>query len=448
MPERTLRRAFDAAIAAAHPGRALRGHLPAMPRGRLVVVGAGKAAALMAVEVERAYRAHGARVEGVVVTRYGHAVATERIAVVEAAHPVPDALGAAATEAMLTLVDGAGRDDRVLVLLSGGGSALLGSPAGLSLAGLREVVEALLRSGADVREMNIVRRRLGRAAGGRLAWRARPAPVTALVVSDVVGDDPADVASGPTVPDPTDDAAALRILDRFAIAAVEARARLADGAAAPAPGATDPVWANVDTRVVASARAALDAAAAVLRGRGWPTVVVADDVTGEARAAGAFHAALVRNVLAGRGVAAAPCAFVSGGETTVTVRGDGRGGRNTEFALAFALGLPQAAPVWALVADSDGIDGVGENAGAFVLPELWRRVDRREAHAALDRNDSLALFEAAGSTLATGPTGTNVNDLRFVLIGRPDGPAGARADDDRERAGSTRAGSTATGSMG
>jgi glycerate 2-kinase len=414
----TLRRAFDAAVAAAHPGAAVRPHLPPLPRGRLLVVGAGKAAAVMADEVERAYPA-GAAVAGLVVTRHGQGRPGGRIAVEEAAHPVPDAAGASASERMLALVDGAGPDDHVLVLVSGGGSALLGAPAGLSLDGLREVVTALLRSGADIREMNTVRRRLGLAAGGRLAARAWPAPVTALAVSDVVGDDPADIASGPTVPDPGGDDQALAILDRYGIAAPEARARLRAGAHAPAPAAADPGWSRVRTQVVASSRGALDAAAASLRAAGWPTFVLADDVTGEARVAGALHAAIARAELAGRGAATPPCAFVSGGETTVTVRGDGHGGRNTEFALGFALALPEGAPVWALAADSDGIDGRGTHAGAFVTPELWRRVSRETARAALERNDSLSVFEASGDVLVTGPTGTNVNDLRIVLVGRP-----------------------------
>lgn len=421
-PIESLRRAFDAAVAAAHPGAALRGHLPAAPRGRLVVVGAGKAAAVMAAAVDAAYPADTA-LEGLVVTRHGQGgAAAGRIEVAEAAHPLPDAAGAAAAERMLALAAGAGRDDHVLVLLSGGGSALLGAPAGLTLAALREVADALLRSGADVREMNVVRRRLGRAAGGRLAARAWPAPVTALVVSDVVGDDPADVASGPTTPDPSDDAAALAVLDRYAIDAAEARARLRAGAFEPAPPADDPRWRRVRTIVVGSARVALDAAARSLRAGGWPTAILADDVEGEASAAGAWQAAVVRNVLAGRGVAAPPCAFVTGGETTVTVRGDGRGGRNTEFALGLALGLPDGAPVWALVADSDGIDGRGTHAGALLTPDLWRRVERGHARERLARNDSAGLLEEAGALLVTGPTGTNVNDLRLVLVGRP--PAG------------------------
>jgi glycerate 2-kinase len=433
-PQLVLLQAFEAAVAAAHPGIALRAHLPPPPRGRLLVVGAGKGAAVMAAEVERAYPPGLATVEGVVVTGRGQGAAAGRVAVLEAGHPLPDEDGQAATEAMLALVDGAGQDDHVLALVSGGGSALLGAPAGLSLHGLREVVAALLRSGADVREINVVRRRLGRAAGGRLAWRARPAPLTALVVSDVVGDDPADIASGPTVPDPTDDATALAVLDRYAIDAPEARARLSAGAEAPAPPAGDPDWGPVTTRIVASSRLALDAAAAALRAAGWPTTVLADDVTGEAREAGAWHAAVARSVLTGRGVTRAPCAFVSGGETTVTVRGEGRGGRNSEFALGLALALPDGVRLWALAADSDGIDGVGGHAGAFVDPHLWRAVTRAAARAALERNDSLSVFEAAGSVLTTGPTGTNVNDLRLLLIGRPDAEPSAEpsAEPDAE----------------
>lgn len=425
-----LTRAFDAAVRAADPGAAVRPHLPEPPAGRLVVVGAGKAARAMARAAVDHYGALGVAVEGLVVEPAGSPEAPEPIrgvAVARAAHPVPDAAGAAATERLLARVDAAGPDDHVLVLVSGGGSALLGAPAGLELEDLREVVAALLRSGADVRAMNVVRRRLGAAAGGRLAARAAPAPVTALVVSDVVGDDPADVASGPTVPDPTDDAAALAVLDRHAIAAPGARARLAAGAQAPAPSASDPSWRRVRTVVVASARRALEAAAVELRHAGVPTALLAPDLTGEAREAGGFLAAVARGCLEGAGPTAPPCAFVSGGETTVTVRGDGRGGRNSEAALGFALGLPDGAPVWALFADSDGIDGTGPHAGARVGPDLWRRVERAWARTALERNDSAAVFERAGALFVPGPTGTNVNDVRLVLVGRPpSAPAAAR----------------------
>ncbi|MFN2321905.1 MAG: glycerate kinase [Trueperaceae bacterium] len=424
-PEALLRDAFAAAVAAADPADAVRPHLPEPPSGRLVVVGAGKAAVAMARAVEQAYAARGASLTGAVVVRRGAEGAATRpdaaraIAVYEAAHPVPDAAGAEATRRVLDLVDGAGAEDHVLVLVSGGGSALLGAPAGLALADLQEVVAGLLRSGADVAEMNVVRRRLGAAAGGRLAFRAAPAPVTALVVSDVVGDDPADVASGPTVPDPTGDADALAVLDRYGVDAPGARARLTAGALALAPEAGHASWSRVRTIVVASARRSLDAAARRLRRAGLPTALLAPDLTGEARDAGGFLAAVALGCLDGAGPLQPPCAFVSGGETTVTVRGDGRGGRNSEAALGLALALPAGAPIWALCADSDGIDGTGPHAGAFVGPDLWRRVDRAWARAALDRNDSASVFERAGALFAPGATGTNVNDVRLLLVGRP-----------------------------
>jgi glycerate 2-kinase len=426
-PEALLRGAYAAAVAAADPAGAIRPHLPEPPSGRLIVVGAGKAAVAMARATEAAYAARGVAVEGAVVVRrddgpHGTPHAPTEggaIAVLEAAHPVPDAAGAAATEHLLALVDEAGPDDHVLVLVSGGGSALLGAPAGLAAEDLQRVVSELLRSGADVTEMNVVRRRLGAAAGGRLAARAAPAPVTALVLSDVVGDDPADVASGPTVPDPTTDADALRVLDRHGVEAPGARARLEAGAHAPAPAAADPRWARVRTIVVASARRSLEAAAAHLRRGGVPTTLLAPDLTGEARDAGGFLAAVALGCLDGGGPCPPPCAFVSGGETTVTVRGDGRGGRNSEAALGLALGLPDGAPIWALCADSDGIDGTGPHAGALVDPGIWRRIDRAWARTALDRNDSAGVFERAGGLFVPGPTGTNVNDVRVVFVGRP-----------------------------
>lgn len=434
-PVDLLQGAFAAAVAAADPDAAVRAALPDPPRGDLLVVGAGKAAVAMARAAEAAYRERGVAVRGAIIVPHGTRAAGARltdadaaptgIESLEGAHPIPDAAGAAATQRLLALVDGAGAEDHVLVLVSGGGSALLGAPAGLALADLREVVDGLLRSGADVASMNVVRRRLGAAAGGRLAARAAPAAVTALVVSDVVGDDPADVASGPTVPDPTGDADALAVLERAGVAAPGARARLRAGAHAPAPPASDAAWARVRTVVVASARRSLLAAAARLRRAGWPTTLLAPDLTGEAREAGGFLAAVALGCRDGVGPATAPCAFVSGGETTVTVRGDGRGGRNSETALALALALPIGAPVWALCADSDGVDGTGPHAGAIVDPDLWRRVDRAWARGALERNDSASVFERAGGLFVPGPTGTNVNDVRVVLVGRADAPDAA-----------------------
>ncbi len=421
-PRHLLRGAFAAGVATADPGAAVLRHLPEPPTGRLIVLGAGKGAIAMARAVEDAYRDRGVAVVGAVVVPRsdgkGDPPSLRGVEVLEASHPVPDEAGRRATLRLLALADEAGRDDHVLVLVSGGGSALLGAPAGLEPSDLRDVVTALLRSGADVREMNVVRRRLGAAAGGRLAARAAPAPVTALVVSDVVGDDPADVASGPTVPDPTTDADALAVLDRYDIVAPGVRSRLRAGADAPAPPADDGLWRAVRTTVVASARRALDATAAHCRRAGWPTHVLAPDLEGEAREVGACLARIALGSLAADGAWRPPIAFVTGGETTVTVRGGGRGGRNSEWALGFALALPEGAPIWSLAADSDGIDGTGPHAGAFVDPDLWRRVDRRWAEAALHDNDSATVFERAGSLFVPGATGTNVNDLRVVLVGR------------------------------
>jgi len=420
-----LRRAFDAAVAAADPAAAVRAHLPPPPpSGRIVVVGMGKAAAPMAAAAEDHYDALGVAVEGVVVTRYGHAAPLRRVRCLEAAHPVPDAAGVAAGRALLEAVDAAGADDLVLVLVSGGGSALACAPlAGLDLAAKQAVTDALLRSGADIGDINVVRKHLSHLKGGRLAARAAPARVLALVVSDVVGDDLAAVASGPTVADGSGPVDALAVLDRFDVAAPAARAALERAARAGAGAATPPADADArcETRLVASNQASLEAARAVLDEAGYRTLVLSNAITGEAREAGAFHAAVAVQVWRHGQPAAAPVALVSGGETTVTVRGEGgRGGRNSEFALALALALPADAPVAALAADSDGIDGFGGHAGALVTPTLLRALDRPAARDALARHDSYAVFEAHGHLLVTGPTRTNVNDVRVVLVGASD----------------------------
>ncbi len=418
-----LRDAFEAAIQAADPGAAVRPHLPPPPeRGRLVVVGMGKAAAPMASAVERHYAALGIAPEGVVVTRYGHAAPLEHLRLLEAGHPVPDEASQAAGEALLAAVDGAAADDLVLVLVSGGGSALACAPlAGIDLAGKQAVTGELLRSGADIGEINLVRKHLSALKGGRLAARAAPARVLALVVSDVVGDDLAAVASGPTVADGSGPLDALAVLDRYALAAPAARSaleRAADDGEGAAPRPDDPCLASVETRLVASNQASLEAARAPLEAAGFRTLVLSNAVVGEAREAGGFHAAIALQAWRHGQPGAPPLALLSGGETTVTVRGDGgRGGRNSEFALALALALPPAAPVAALAADSDGIDGIGGHAGAFVTPTLLQRLDRRAARAALARNDSLTVFEEADHAFVTGPTRTNVNDVRVVLVG-------------------------------
>ena len=416
-------RSFRAAVAAAHPGRAVQAYLPEPPRGRLIVVGGGKAAAVMAAAVDAHYPREIA-LGGLVVAPHGSEGCGGRIEVAFGAHPIPDAAGAAATERMLALVATAGPDDAVLVLISGGGSALLGAPCGVSLASYRLLVTALLRSGADIREMNTVRRRLGAAAGGRLAMAAQGAPVTALLVSDVVGDDPADIASGPVVPDPGGDEAALAVLARWGIDISQITERLRAGALNPAPAPEDRRWERVAWRVVVGNRAALAAAQRVLQSDGWPARWLASDVVGDARAAGTWHAAIAAAIASGAGIVDPPVALLSGGETTVALPSAGaaptaRGGRNSAFALALALALPPGAPVWALAADSDGIDGVGGHAGALVTPALWQRVGRAEGRVALAEFDSAGLFERAGHSLVTGPTGTNVNDIRLLLVGRP-----------------------------
>ena len=325
-----------------------------------------------------------------------------------------------ATERILRLVESAGEDDRVLCLISGGGSALLSAPDGLSLPELARLTQALLRSGADIGEMNAVRKHLSRVKGGRLALAAAPAPVLALLVSDVVGDDPSVIASGPTAADGSRFADALEVLERYHIDHSAARSLLEAGARGEreeTPDAGDPRLEGVANVVIASAQTALDAAARALQRRGWDAHVLSGSVTGEARVVAGVHAALVRQVLAHGQPFERPCALLSGGETTVTVVGEGRGGRNGEFALALALELPDAAPVWWLAADSDGIDGSEDNAGALLGPDQRARLQRRDARDALRRNDSYAVLRDLGALFVTGPTRTNVNDLRVVLIG-------------------------------
>lgn len=419
-----LERAFRAAVAAADPVETLAAHWPDPPAGRLIVLALGKAGAAMAAAAEAHYAGRTADLEGVALVPYGHAAATERVLVREAGHPVPDAAGVAGAEALLAAAEGAGEEDLVLVLVSGGGSALATAPDGLSLSALVHVNRALLASGADIREINTARRRLDRVKGGRLAAAAHPARTLALVVSDVVGDAPLDVASGPTVADPDGPEHALEVLARYEIDAPEARAALEaerDGRRAGPPRPGDPRLARTETRVVASGRQALAAAERVLVDAGATPCLRLPEVTGDAREAGRAQArealALLRT---GRRTDGTPCRLpallLSGGETTVRVHGPGRGGRNSTFALALALALPHGAPVHALAADSDGLDGAGGHAGAFLDPGLFDRLPRDEARALDAADDSYAAFARADALLVTGPTRTNVNDLRFVWI--------------------------------
>ena len=407
---------LDAAIGAAQPERCLPPKLPDPPSGRTVVVGAGKAAAAMARAFEQNWPGELA---GLVVTRYGHALACRRIEVVEAAHPLPDAAGQDAARRILEQVAGLSKDDLVACLISGGGSSLLALPAaGLELADKQAVNRALLRSGATIREMNCVRRHLSAIKGGRLAAACHPARVVTLLISDVPGDDPVDIASGPTVADPTTCADALEVIDRYGIAVPDTvRECLASGRGESVkPG--DPRLARSDVRLIATPQMALEAAAAVARRAGLSAVILSDRIEGEAREVGTVLASIARHVAQHGQPRQAPCVLLSGGETTVTVRGAGRGGRNVEFLLSLAIALEGHPGIFAIAADTDGIDGLAEIAGAIVSPDSLAR-----AHALgmiprerLADNDGHGFFAALGDSIVTGPTLTNVNDFRAILV--------------------------------
>lgn len=415
-PHRLLRELFDCAIATADPKRRVPAFLPERPKGRTLVLGAGKASAAMARAAEDHY---GVPLEGLVVTRYGHTVETRGIEIVEAAHPVPDENGRAAAARMLDMVRGLTPDDLVICLISGGGSALTTLPAdGITLADMQALTTALLKSGANIHEMNCVRKHLSRFTGGRLAAAAHPARVVTLAISDVPGDDPAVIASGPTVPDPTTREQAQAILARYRIDPPPAiAAHLADPACeSPKPG--DPRLATAVYRMIASPRQSLEAAAAAARKAGVTPVILGDAIEGEARQVAQEQARLVRSIRSGKGPAAAPCVLLSGGETTVTVRGKGRGGRNVEYLLALTLALDGTPGVYALAGDTDGIDGIQENAGALTGPDSLRRARaaRLDPAAMLEDNDACSFFEALGDLVVTGPTLTNVNDFRAILV--------------------------------
>ena len=425
MPPRQLLRAlFDQAVARAVPERCLPPHLPPRPPGRLVVIGAGKAAAAMAAAVEAHY-AHDARgldgIAGAVVTRHGHGHPTSRIAVIEAGHPVPDMHGVEGARRLLALVEGLGPDDHVLCLISGGGSALLTYPAPpITLDEMQALTRALLRSGAAIGEMNAVRKHLSAIAGGRLAAAAHPAPILTLAISDVPGDDPSTIASGPTVADPTTREEAIAVLRRFAIEPPAAIARrLADPACeTPKPG--DARLARARFAIVASARESLAAAAAFAQSQGYTPLVLGDDIEGESREIAAAYARLALDIKAGRGPVRPPAAILSGGETTVTVRGRGRGGRDAEYLLALAIALGGAAGIHALAGDTDGIDGSEDNAGAIMTPDTLARARAAgiDPAARLADNDAYGFFAGIGDLVVTGPTLTNVNDFRAILVDR------------------------------
>ena len=415
-PRAFLRTLFDAAVAAADPAVVLPAHLPEPPRGRTVVVGAGKASAAMGLALEQNWPGE---LSGLIVTRYGHGAPCRRIEVVEAAHPVPDEAGRAAAARILELVGGLGEDDLVLALVSGGGSALLSlPPEGLSLADKQTINRALLRSGASIDEMNCVRKHLSRIKGGRLAAAAWPARTVSLLISDVPGDDPAVIASGPTVPDSTTTADARAILARYGIELPESVRRHLDRATAETPKPGDPRLARAELRVIAAPQLSLEAAAGLAREAGVVPVLLGDALEGEAREMGKIMAGIAHSVAAHGCPAAAPAVLLSGGETTVTVRGEGRGGRNVEYLLGLAVALGGAPAIWAIAGDTDGIDGAEEVAGAIVTPDTLARARAAglDPRAVLAGNDAHSLFERLGDQVITGPTLTNVNDFRAVLV--------------------------------
>jgi hydroxypyruvate reductase len=415
-PRALLRAMFDAAIAAAQPALSLPPHLPAAPKGRLIVIGAGKASAAMARAAEDAWEGP---LEGLVVTRYGYAVPCDRIEIVEAAHPVPDAAGARAAERIRAIVAAAGPDDTVLALISGGGSALLAAPGeGVTLEDKQAINRALLASGATISEMNCVRRHLSAIKGGRLAALAHPAKVVTLLLSDVPGDNPADIASGPTVGDATTCADALAIVTRYGIALPEGARRLLETGAGETVKPDDPRLIGHEIRMIATPQLALEAAAEVARQAGLAVHILGDALEGEARDVGTVLAGLAHQVATRGQPFQARCVLLSGGETTVTVRGQGRGGRNVEYLLAHTLALSGLPNVWALAGDTDGVDGREEIAGAIATPDTLARAWGLglNPRAALDNNDGHGFFQALGDSVVTGPTLTNVNDFRATLI--------------------------------
>ena len=415
-PRTLLRSMFDAAVAAALPEKCVPAHLPPAPKGRTIVVGAGKASAAMAQALEAHWPGP---LSGLVVTRFGHAARCERIAIVEAAHPVPDEQGRLAAARILAMVQGVSQDDLVIALISGGGSALLSLPApGLTLEDKQAVNRALLRSGAHIGEMNCVRKHLSAIKGGRLAAAAFPAPIVALVISDVPADDPSVIASGPTVPDPTTYADARAVLAKYGITEPLRVLHHLERAEDETPKPGDPRLAKAQTVMIATPQMSLETAASVARHAQVTPMILGNAIEGEAREVGRVMAGIARQVALHGQPAPAPVVLLSGGETTVTVRGNGRGGRNVEFLLSLAIELGSQPGIFALAADTDGIDGSEEVAGAIITPDTLERADRLGLHAKerLVNNDGHSFFEALGDQVVTGPTLTNVNDFRAILV--------------------------------
>jgi hydroxypyruvate reductase len=420
---RLLRAIFDAAVAAAHPDVVLSAHLRPVPRGQVICLAAGKAAAAMAAAAERHYLdetgLEPSRLKGIATTRHGHGVPTRRIKVIEAGHPVPDAAGLKGAEESLRLAEGAAADDLLLVLLSGGGSANWIAPVdGVSFAQKQQVTRALLRSGAPIGEVNTVRKHLSRIKGGRLARAGRRAEIVTLAISDVPHDDPSAIASGPTVPDPTTLADARAIVAKYGLEIDDAVRRALDDAGNESCKPGDPAFARAQFELIARPKASLDAAVAVARRAGYEIVDLGADLEGEARDVAAEHAQLALRAHSQR----KRIAILSGGELTVTVRGNGRGGPNQEYALALAGLLRDTSGISALAADTDGADGgagsAADPAGAMIDRNTFAKMRSLDldAGAYLDNNDATAFFAATGDLVLTGPTLTNVNDIRVILV--------------------------------
>jgi hydroxypyruvate reductase len=416
---------FTAAINSAQPSRCIPAHLPtpqSLGRGRLIVIGAGKASAAMARAVEDHWTGTASQLSGLVVTRYGYGVPCQRIEIVEAAHPVPDAAGLAAAERLMQLVRGLNADDLVLCLISGGGSSLLPLPLpGLTLEHKQTVSRALLKSGATISEMNCVRRHLSAIKGGRLAAACHPARVLNLLISDVPGDDPMDIASGPSVADPTTCADALAIVRRYGIELPAPVLSVLESGRGESIKPDDERMSRVETRMIATPQMALDAAAAAAQAAGVKAFVLGDAIEGEARDVGKVLAGIALQVADRGQPVAPPCVLLSGGETTVTVRGQGRGGRNVEFLLSLGIALNGHSRIHALAGDTDGVDGQEEIAGALLAPDSLARawglgIKPRDS---LANNDGHGFFEALGDSVVTGPTLTNVNDFRAIFIEAP-----------------------------
>jgi hydroxypyruvate reductase len=420
-----LNQMFTAAIASAQPSRCIPPHLPtpqSLGSGRLIVIGAGKASAAMARAVEDHWQGAPEQLSGLVVTRYGYSVPCERIEIVEAAHPVPDEAGLKAAERLLQLVQGLTADDLVLCLISGGGSSLLPLPLpGLTLAHKQAVSRALLKSGATISEMNCVRRHLSAIKGGRLAAACHPARVLTLLISDVPGDNPMDIASGPTVADATTCADALAIVRRYGIELPSEVLDVLSSGQGESIKPQDPRIAGAETRMIATPQMALEAAAEVARKAGVATYILGDAIEGEARDVGKVMAGIALQVAERGQPFKAPCVLLSGGETTVTIRGQGRGGRNVEFLLSLGVALNDHARIHALAGDTDGVDGQEEIAGALLTPDSMARAWAQgiKPKDSLANNDGHGFFQALGDSVITGPTLTNVNDFRAIFIDAP-----------------------------